>query len=57
MGGENSPKKIINGIINNQKQNKDVIYNIFGNKEKIEEIFQKITIKIHLKFFIHQTKF
>ena len=39
MGGENSPKKIINGIINNQKQNKDVIYNIFGNKEKIEEIF------------------
>ena len=51
MGGENSPKKIINGIINNQKQNKDVIYNIFGNKKKIEEIFPKNYDKNIFKVF------
>ena len=51
MGGENSPKKIINGIINNQKQNKDVIYNIFGNKVKIEEIFPKNYDKNTFKVF------
>ena len=36
MGGENSPKKVIDGIIENHKKNKEVIYNIFGDKEKIE---------------------
>ena len=51
MGGENSPKKVINGIINNQKQNKDVIYNIFGNKDKIEEIFPKNYDKNTFKVF------
>ena len=41
MGGENSPKKIIDGILENHKKNKDVIYNIFGDKEKIENLFTK----------------
>jgi len=36
MGGDNSPKKIIDGIIHNSKENKDVIYNIFGDKTLIE---------------------
>ena len=36
MGGEGSPKKVIDGILENQKKNKDIIYNIFGDKEKIE---------------------
>ena len=35
MGGENSPKKVIDGILENYKQNKNVIYNIFGDYEKI----------------------
>ena len=35
MGGENSPKKVIDGIIENYKNNRDVIYNIFGDQEKI----------------------
>ena len=35
MGGENSPKKVIDGITENYKNNKDVIYNIFGDQEKI----------------------
>tara|TARA_B100000886_G_C20393190_1_gene479221 strand:- start:524 stop:1531 length:1008 start_codon:yes stop_codon:yes gene_type:complete len=35
MGGENSPKKVIDGILVNCKQQKNVIYNIFGDEEKI----------------------
>ena len=41
MGGENSPKKVINGILENYKANKDIIYNIFGDKEKIELLLPK----------------
>ena len=36
MGGENSPKKVIAGILENYKNNKDVIYNIFGDENKIK---------------------
>ncbi len=36
MGGDNSPKKVVDGILENSKKNKDIIYNIFGDKEKIE---------------------
>ena len=39
MGGDNSPKKIIDGIIHNSKDNSDVIYNIFGDKTLIESFF------------------
>ena len=39
MGGDNSPKKIIDGIIHNSKDNGDVIYNIFGDKTLIESFF------------------
>ncbi len=38
MGGENSPKKVIDGILENYKQNKDIIYNIFGDYEKIKSL-------------------
>ncbi len=37
MGGDNSPKKIIDGIVLNNQKNKDIFYKIFGNKSKIEE--------------------
>ena len=37
MGGENSPKKVIHGILDNYKKNKDIIYNIFGDKYNIEK--------------------
>ena len=36
MGGDNSPKKIIEGIIHNHKSDKNNFYKIFGDKEKIE---------------------
>ena len=36
MGGDNSPKKIVEGIIHNHKSDKNNFYKIFGDKEKIE---------------------
>ncbi len=35
MGGDNSPKKVIDGIIHNHKNNKENFFKIFGNKNKI----------------------
>ena len=35
MGGDNSPKKVIDGITHHFKSNKDSFYQIFGDKEKI----------------------
>jgi glycerol-3-phosphate acyltransferase PlsX len=35
MGGDNSPEKIIKGIIHNFNKNKDVFYKIFGDEQKI----------------------
>ena len=57
MGGENSPKKVIDGILENYKKNKDVIYNIFGDKEKINFFYQKIIIKKFLILLIQKIKF
>ena len=37
MGGDNSPKKIINGIIHNHNKNDNIFYKIFGDKEKINK--------------------
>jgi phosphate acyltransferase len=36
MGGDNSPKKIIDGIIHHYKNNVNSFYQIFGDKEKIQ---------------------
>jgi phosphate acyltransferase len=35
MGGDGSPKKVIDGIAHHYNQNKDVFYKIFGNKDEI----------------------
>ena len=35
MGGDNSPKKIVDGIIFNHKNKKENFYKIFGDKDKI----------------------
>jgi glycerol-3-phosphate acyltransferase PlsX len=35
MGGDNSPQKVIDGIIHHYAQNKDVFYKIFGDENKI----------------------
>ena len=38
MGGDGSPKKIIDGIIHNNSKNKNNYFKIFGDKNKISEI-------------------
>ena len=44
MGGDNSPKKVIDGIIHHHKSNANTFYQIFGDKEKIQNfINDKIT--------------
>jgi len=41
MGGEGSPKKIIDGIILNHHKNKDNFFKIFGDKEKLFKLINK----------------
>ena len=38
MGGDGSPKKIIDGIILNHQSNKRNFFKIFGEKEKISNL-------------------
>ena len=40
MGGDGSPKKIIDGIIHSHKSNKKNFFKIFGNKTKIESCIE-----------------
>ena len=37
MGGDGSPKKVIDGIIHNHKDSKENFYQIFGNKSEINK--------------------
>ncbi len=55
MGGDGSPKKIIDGIILNNKSNKNIFYKIFGNENQILELIKD---KIDNKFYeiIHTDK-
>ena len=48
MGGDNSPKKVIDGIIFNHQSNKNIFYKIFGDKNKI---FPLIDNKIKNDFY------
>ena len=48
MGGDNSPKKIIDGIIHNHKINQENYYKIFGNKNDITKYLDN---KIDKKFY------
>tara|TARA_A100001388_G_scaffold273671_1_gene255918 strand:+ start:546 stop:1547 length:1002 start_codon:yes stop_codon:yes gene_type:complete len=41
MGGDNSPKKIIDGIIHHNQSNQNVFYKIFGDEEKISTHIRK----------------
>ena len=44
MGGENSPKKIIDAIELYHQGNKNISFKIFGNKSSIEKIILKKSI-------------
>ena len=54
MGGENSPKKVIDAILENTKKNKDIFFNIFGDETIIKNyISKKLDNNIYK---IHHTK-
>src|SRR5210317_1484061 len=40
MGGDNSPNKIIDGIVHHHKSNNSTFYQIFGDKDKILELLK-----------------
>ena len=48
MGGDNSPRKVIDGIIHNHKKNKENFFKIFGDKDKI---LGQIDNKINKNFY------
>ena len=48
MGGDGSPKKVIDGIIHNHKSNYENFFRIFGDKD---EILKNINNKIDQNFF------
>ncbi len=54
MGGDGSPKKIIDGIIYNHKSNQENYFKIFGDKN---EIYKYINKKVDKKFYdiVHTT--
>ena len=45
MGGDGSPKKTIDGIVHHHKENKDVFYKIFGNKNEITPLIDDKDLK------------
>jgi len=55
MGGDGSPKKIIDGIIHNHKSNKENFFKIFGDENQIQNYIDK---KIDKSFYeiIHTNK-
>ena len=48
MGGDGSPKKVIDGIIYNHQSNKNNFYKIFGDKNKISPLIEN---KINKDFY------
>jgi len=56
MGGDNSPKKVLDGIIHNHNLHKDNYYKIFGNINKISKHIEK---KIDEKYYdiVHTENF
>ena len=60
MGGDNSPKKVIDGIIHNHKNNRGNFFKIFGDKNKIipllkDEIDNQNYEIIHTENFVLST--
>ncbi len=54
MGGDGSPKKIIDGIEQHNKNSKNIFYRIFGDKHQIEKLMPK-NVKKEFYEIIHTT--
>ena len=50
MGGDGSPKKVIDGIIQNHKKNKENYFKIFGNQDEIINLVDKVESSKNTKF-------
>ena len=60
MGGDGSPKKIIDGIIDHHQNNKEIFYKIFGDQDKINILLNNKLAKdsfeiIHTKDLVKGT--
>ena len=53
MGGEDSPKKIIQGIFLHSKKSNNIFYKIFGNKTLIENEIKKVNLNKNSYEIIH----
>ena len=56
MGGDGSPKKIIDGISNHYKDSKNIFYRIFGDNEQIKNLIPK-TFNNNMFEIIHTKNF
>ena len=54
MGGDNSPEKVVKGISLHSSKNKELIYNIYGDKDIISPYIKKFPI--NQKYEIFDTK-
>ena len=52
MGGDGSPKKVIDGIIYNHQSNKNNFYKIFGDKNKISQLATSRINVVHFIFLL-----
>ena len=55
MGGDGSPKKIIDGILLNHQTNKSIFYKIFGNEPEINKLINNKIAKEYYEI-IHTTE-
>ena len=60
MGGDGSPKKVIDGISNHYKNSKNTFYRIFGDEDQIKNLIPKTLSNnnfeiIHTKNFVKGT--
>ena len=51
MGGDGSPKKVIDGIVHHYKNNKNSFYQIFGDKDKIRPHIKSDLISSSFEIF------
>jgi len=51
MGGDNSPKKVIDGIVHHHQSNKDIFYKIFGDESKITKCLDSKIDKKNYEIF------
>ena len=56
MGGDNAPKKVIDGIELHHSQSKDIFYKIFGDKEAINKFLKNKKIQSNCYEIIHTDK-